>query len=358
MRIVRVETWREHVPLSRPYAISGFHTEEVDLFFVRLVGDGPHVGLGSATPSPEITGESVEECAAALDPDALGFLVGADARSLGARCADAERLAGTPAARAAVDTALHDLCARHLGVPLVELLGGRRHYGLETSITLGIRSTQESLAEAEEYLGRGFRCLKVKIGADLEADLERLARLREAVGPDVALRVDANAGYTPAETRRLLELLGHLDLELVEQPVAPEQVDGLRELPAELRGRIALDESVHTARDALALARPPAPAGLWVLKLMKSGGVGPCTDIARIAAAAERGLMWGCMDESRISIAAALHAAYASPATRLLDLDGHLDLERDPACGGFRLEQGRLTLGDSPGLGVRLTGGV
>ena len=155
----------------------------------------------------------------------------------------------------------------------------------------------------------------------------------------------------------VLALTGDLDLELLEQPVPPEVVDGLRELPQDQRERIALDESLHTARDALALARPPAPAGVWVLKLMKSGGVGPCTQLARIAAAAGTGLMWGCMDESRVSIAAALHAAYASPATRLLDLDGHLDLARDPAAGGFVLEDGRLYPTPEPGLGVTLERG-
>ena len=354
MKIVRIESWREHVPLSRPYDIASFHTDAVELCFVRIVTDGTSFGIGAATPAEEITGESVDVCAAALDPEALGFLIGRDPRALGACCSAAERMRATPAARAAVDTALHDLCARLLDVPLVELLGGCLHEPLETSITIGIQSTEDTLAEAEEYLGRGFRRLKVKIGADFEADVERLRLLREVVDSGVTLRVDANEGYDLEQTRGLAKLLDELDLELIEQPVSAKLAPRLRELRASVRERIALDESVFDARDALELARPPEPAGTWVLKLMKSGGVRPCLDIARIAEASGRALMWGCMDESRVSIAAALHAAYASRATRFLDLDGHLDLERDPARGGFELEDGRLTLTGAAGLGVTL----
>lgn len=356
MKIVRIESWQQGLPLTRPYTIATQTIEAVTLFFVRLVGDTANVGLGSASPAAVVTGETAEACAAALAPERLDWLVGRDPRHLGGLCRELRhRLAATPAARAALDMALYDLFARHLGVPLVDLLG-RRHDRLETSITIGIKPTAETLAEADEYLGRGFRCLKVKIGLDFEPDLERLARLRERVGPEVRLRVDANQGYSLAQTLRLAEPIARLALELVEQPVPAAEIATLRALPPALAARVAADESLHDENDALALVQEPPICGIFNIKLMKCGGITPALGIAHVAELAGRELMWGCMDESALSLAAALHTAYACPATRYLDLDGNFDLTRDLAVGGYRVEAGRLVLGTAPGLGIALEG--
>jgi len=355
MKIVRVETWRERVPLTRPYTIASGTTEDVELFFVRVVGEH-EIGLGSGAPTELLTGETSDACAAALTEDRLARFGGLDANALGAATALAtELLRATPAARAAVDMALYDLVTRALGVPLAEFLG-RPRAPMPTSITVGIQSTESALAEVDEYLGRGFRSLKVKIGQSIDEDLERLRAIRERVGPAIPIRVDANEGYSLADAVRLAESLDALALELVEQPLPAAAPEDLARLPARMRRVLALDESVHDEADAFAHARVPDSCAEYVVKLMKCGGVTPAMSIARIAEAGGRGLMWGCMDESVISIAAALHAAYASPATRHLDLDGSFDLARDPAEGGFRLVDGELHLLDRPGLGVRLRG--
>jgi L-alanine-DL-glutamate epimerase-like enolase superfamily enzyme len=260
----------------------------------------------------------------------------------------------TPAARAAVDMALHDLVARIEDVPLVDLLG-RCHETLPTSMTIGISSVEESIAEADEYLGQGFRCLKVKTGRSFNEDLERLTRLRERVGPDILIRIDANQGYTMDEAGRLGGLADDLDLELIEQPLPASSDPELRTLPSTVRRIIAADESLHGEDDARNLAEDPAACGIFNIKLMKCGGIRPALAIAGVAESAAIDLMWGCNDESVVSIAAALHAAYACPRTRYLDLDGSFDLARDPASGGFVVEDGRLRLLDRPGLGVDLS---
>jgi L-alanine-DL-glutamate epimerase-like enolase superfamily enzyme len=352
MRIVRVETWRESLALARPYVIATRRIEAVELFFVQLVSDGAPSGLGAASPAELVTGETPAACAAALDADRLAWLRGQDPRHLGALCRTAaDELGPTPAARAAVDMALHDLLGRCLGVPVVDFLG-RRSEPLPTSITIGIKSAAETLEEASEYLGRGFRCLKVKIGHDLAADVERLSRLRESVGPSIAIRVDANQGYDLEQTARFAALVARLDLELIEQPLPAAALGELRRLPPALRETVAADESLLGEVDALRLVEPPAACGIFNIKLMKCGGISPALSIAGIGAWTGRRLMWGCMDESVVGIAAALHAAHACPATRFLDLDGSFDLARDAARGGFRLQDGRLQILDRPGLGV------
>jgi L-alanine-DL-glutamate epimerase-like enolase superfamily enzyme len=354
VKILRATASLEEFALTRPYAISGQKPlGAVGIAVVRIEDEGGRVGLGAASPGERVTGETLDACLAALSEEALAWLEGRDIRTLPRLCREAAGCTpGTPAARAAIDMALHDLLAQHLGLPLVEMLG-RAHAELPTSITIGIKPTREALAEADEYLARGFRALKVKVGDSLDEDLERLTKLRERVGNAIALRADANVGYTVEETARFIEHTAGLGLELVEQPVPREAFEELRTLPPRARARLAADESLHDERDALALASPDPLCGAFNVKLMKCGGLRPALRIAAIAETAGIAVMWGCMDESRISIAAALHAAFASPATRYLDLDGSLDLARDVVTGGFTLENGVMRTTGEPGLGVR-----
>ena len=355
MRIRSVHVASERFALTRPYAIAGqAPMTDVENVVVRIEAETGVAGWGAGSPGEHVTGETYEGCRAALAPENLEWLRGRDVRTLPALCREsAEWFPLTPAARAAVDIALHDLLAKSLGVPLAEMLG-RAHEALPSSITIGIKPLDETLAEADEYLGRGFRVLKVKIGDALEEDIERLVKLRERVGPRAVLRVDANIGYTIEETAQFFERTAPIGIEFVEQPVTREAFEQIRSLRAAWRARIAADESLHGEKDALALAGPPDdPAcGIFNIKLMKCGGVWPALRIAAIAETARVSLMWGCMDESRISIAAALHAAFASPATRYLDLDGSLDLARDVVSGGFTLEGGVMRATGAPGLGV------
>ena len=353
MRITGVESRAEHLPLSRPYRIAGRTTDAVEAFVLVLKTDGGAAGLGAATPEASVTGETADACLRALDAASLAWLEGADVRGLGRLCEEAaRRMAATPAALAAVDMALHDLFARDLGVPLADALG-RVHTSFPTSVTIGIQEAREAIALAQELVGAGFRILKLKTGESLDRDVELVTRLSERFGASVRLRCDANAGYSAAETVSFFEATAALGLEFLEQPV-PAGGGGLRSVPERWRSAVAADESLLDEEDALALAAAPRACGVFNIKLMKCGGIRPALRIASIADAADIGVMWGCMDESVIGIAAALHAALAAPATRYLDLDGSFDLARDVAAGGFLLRDGELSITEEPGLGVSL----
>lgn len=360
MRIASVATFTRRIPLTRPYAISYATTDVAELAFVRVVAEDGTVGLGSAAPVPEITGETFDACVAALDrADEIVGLDAQDLRAVGERLDESFR--STPAARAALDIAVHDLDARLAGESLcARLLARPGAWVLEpaqmprpTSITIGVQSIDSALAEADEYAGRGFRAIKVKVGSHLDRDVELLRRLRERVGPSIALRADANAGYRPSDVERFFREIAAADLELVEQPCPREADDELRRLPEHARERLVADESLHGVADAHRLLELPRPYGVWNVKLMKCGGIGPAREIATLAQSFVH-VMWGCMDESVIGIAAALHAAQTSWSTRYLDLDGSFDLAADPARGGFELAGGMLSTLSAPGLGVEL----
>ncbi len=353
MRITEIHTSVEEFQLARPYTIAFRSVDDVQMNFVRLKTDGGLTGIGCASPESMVTGETREACSAALEAGALSWLEGRDPRTLPALCRELDaRLPGAPAARAAVDIALHDLLAQYLGVPLVEMLG-RAHQSLPTSITIGIKPVDETVTEADEYVGRGFKILKIKLGHSLDEDLARLARLRERIGKDIRVRVDPNQGYSADELNAFVERTSQLDIEFLEQPMAADDIDAMRALPEHVRARLAADETLLDAHDALTLIEPPRACGIFNIKLMKCGGIHAARRIADIADSAGIELMWGCMDESIVSISAALHAALASPATRYLDLDGSLDLARDVVDGGFVLEDGYMRTTDLPGLGVR-----
>ena len=352
MKITSVASCVEDIELTRPYTITFRSINDVKMVFVEIGTDNGLTGLGCASPEEKVTGETREACIAALAEDALAWLEGRDPRTLPALCRELERrLAKTPAARAAVDMALHDLLAQAMGVPLVEMLG-RAHQSLPTSITIGIKSVDETVEEAREYAGRGFKILKVKLGHSLDEDLARLARIREKIGKDIGIRVDPNQGYSASQLETFVDRTHDLDIEFLEQPMAADDIDAMRALPESVRARLAADETLLDARDALTLIEPPRACGIFNIKLMKCGGVRAAGRIADIADSAGIELMWGCMDESIVSISAALHAALASPATRYLDLDGSLDLARDVVEGGFVLEDGFMRTTEAPGRGV------
>ena len=361
MKIHALRSWQETIPFTQPFAVAYASRNEATLHFLEIRTDGGLLGRGSASPSVHVTGETTDTCAAALDESELGWLLGEDVRHahslirrlLPVRCTQTGRtlLSATPAACAAVDMALHDLLTQVLDVPLVDFLG-RCHTALPTSITIGLKPIPEVLSEAQGCLAKGYRALKVKLGYDVEEDIEKLHKLWEILPAETLIRVDPNQSYSAEQTRHFFEQTRGLALELIEQPMPADAIGEMRGMPLELRETLCADESLHSPEDAVRLLTPEPAYGLFNIKLMKCGGIDGGLRIARMAEVAQIPLMWGCMVESRVSLAAALHAAYASPNTRFLDLDGDTDLVRDPAAGGFVLENGNLRLLDRPGLGV------
>ena len=338
--------------LKEGYRIAGHSFTHADNVILKITTADGMVAFGCAAPSDEVTGETPAMTLLALRERLIPLLRGADAADLeGMARGASESAPESPAARAAVDIALHDLAARRAGVPLAAFLGLRRHR-LPTSMTLGIADIPRTLAAARRHVGAGFRFLKIKLGEDWVADAALVRALRDALEPHVLLRGDANQGYTEEEARRFLGALRPGDLELLEQPVRAADLEGMARLASEFELPLMADEAVRTAADARRLIDAGA-ADLINIKLMKSGGIGEAMAIARAATDAGLGVMFGCNDESRISIAAALHCALAAPNAERADLDGHLDLADDVARDGVRIEEGYiLPVPGAAGLGI------
>lgn len=352
MKIKSITSWTADLGNTKPYTIAFKTVDEVNNAFVEITLDNGVTGIGSGNPSEYVTGESFSQCKDALQEKNISFLVGRDIREIHQLTFEVwQKFPKNPAARAALDIALYDTFTKFLNVPLVKYLGQKIH-SLPTSNTIGIKNVEETLKEAQEYGERGFKVLKVKLGIDLNEDIERMVKLREKFGKKFVIRIDANQGYTPEKTIEFYQKTKHLDIELIEQPLPAKEIDAMKKLPDEIRKVIAADESLLTPKSALELVKPPRASGIFNIKLMKCGGVSQGLKIADIAAQEGVELFWGCNDESIVSITAALHTAFSCANTKYIDLDGSLDLARDVVKGGFILKEGIMSCSDKPGLGV------
>ena len=355
MKITSISYWKEDMKLSRPYAVTYVMHDSVSNIFIRIDGDNGQYGLGAGSPSEYVTGELMDENCDARIPELEKILVGKDIRSFqGLIHSLAVKYSKQPALLAALDMALHDLFCKSIGISLGEFLGIKLR-PIPTSITIGLKNVAETVEEGLEYKQRNFKIIKLKIGQSKELDIERCIKLREAVGTEMLIRVDANQGYTVDEFTDFVNKTNHCSLEFYEQPLPPDRAENMLQLSEDIRALCAADENLHNSRDAISLLKMGRPFGIFNIKLMKCGGPTEAIRIASIAHAENIDLMWGCMDESIISITASLHTALSCPSTRYLDLDGSLDLARDIVSGGFELKDGTLyPLLDKHGLGVDL----
>lgn len=351
-KIKNIKVWSVDLGNQRPYTIAFKTVDEVKNAFVEITLANGLTGLGSGNPSEYVVGENLNQTLEALNENNLDFLIGRDIRELNQLTFEVwQRFPKNPGARAALDIALHDAFTKFLGIPLVQYFG-QKIQSMPTSNTIGIKNVEATLVEADEFVGKGFKILKVKLGKDPAEDIERMVKLRERFGNNIVIRIDANQGYNVQQTIDFYQKTKHLNIELIEQPLPAKAISEMKSLPDEVKEIVAADESLISPKDALELVKSPLACGIFNIKLMKCGGPSQGLKIADIALQSGVDLFWGCNDESAVSITAALHTAFACSNTKYIDLDGSLDLAQDIVKGGFILKDGMMSCSDKPGLGL------
>jgi muconate cycloisomerase len=255
-------------------------------------------------------------------------------------------------AKAGIEIACQDARAKALGTSVSRLIGGALKAPLEVIEVVDIVPHQEAAKMAREFVQYGLRCLKIKIGLNPKEDIERVRVVREAVGPDIKLRIDGNQGYDRASALKVSLAVEKFDLQWIEQPLPDWDLEGLALIADAVHTPIAVDESLYTLHDVYKLAKAKA-ADVINIKVSKCGGV---TNSLKIASAAESvGIpcfLGGCI-ETGVGTAAALHFGACSPNLFPgLEIAGSGPFTDDIITTPFVAEHGVVHLPEGPGLGV------
>ncbi|KLU58865.1 L-Ala-D/L-Glu epimerase [Peptococcaceae bacterium CEB3] len=350
-RIVQTEVKTVELSLSTPFHTSLRSAYSVIDVRVTIETDDGIRGVGSASPTAKITGETTESIKAAISNFVLPALQSIDLDDeVAAFEAIQKSIVLNNAAKAAVDIALHDAYAKRRAVSLAQYLNHRDLSEFETDATISLNTPSAMENQALELVGAGFRSLKIKLGGRDDRDIERVKRIRQALGRDAVLRVDANQAWGVKESLQYIDKLAPLGVEFVEQPVYRKDLLGLREVTKHSALPIAADESVFDAYDLNHILFLQA-AHIINLKLMKTGGLYPAKEM--IKTIQEAGLDWmvGSMMEGPASVVAAATLAVAFDS-RYKDLDAAYFLGNQEAAGGPEYRNGKLIVGGGIGLGV------
>ncbi len=367
MIIRDIQTGSISLPLARPFKTALRTVERVEDVAVRILTDTGEVGYGEAPPTAVITGDTTGSILCAIRDFIRPSLLGMDIEDMeGIQRKLHSCILHNTSAKAAVDMALYDLWAKRWNAPLWKLLGGSKPT-FETDITISVNPVDEMVADSLDAVRRGFHILKVKVGKEGKKDVERIAAIRKAIGPDVLIRVDANQGWDPRQSVAIISAMEDkgLDIELVEQPVKATDLDGLRYVTQRVQTPILADEAVFSPADGMKIITTGA-ADLINIKLMKTGGIWQALKLCAIAQSHGVRCMTGCMLESKLAVTAAAHlccgqslavtaAAHlccGQSIVTMADLDGPSLCAVDPFEGGPIFHEATVTMTDAPGLGI------
>jgi muconate cycloisomerase len=303
----------------------------LDHVIVRVATSDGLWGVGEVTVIPEFMGETLDDVLGAIHV-LSSSLEGSDVEEPAEIHALIDRvLPDARSARAAIDEACHDIAGKRLGVPAWRLLGERCREQVDCTWTIGLKSPQATVEDAAAHHAEGYRTFKIKVGKDDAEDLQKVRLVRETLGPDVAIRLDANGAYAPGRALSVLERLQAFDLEMVEQPCAALELDGMALLRSSLGITVLADESVFSAADAKRVIDAGA-ADLVNIKIQKLGGLVPAREVADLVERAGLACVVGSCLESGAGVAASAHFAVACrSATQASDLSAGLQLGIDPA---------------------------
>ena len=360
-QIERVTIHQRAITLRRPFVTAVRTATSIDALVVEVLDSEGRSGWGEAPTSWRVTGESVASVTAAIEGPLQNAILGRDNDDPWASSIALESAAArNSSARMALDCALFDLAAQARGITLHDFLGGTR-VKVRSDMTLSAALRESDLDDlvrvALEHVAEGFRTLKVKVGAGGD-DVAALSAVRDAVGAQITLRVDANQGWTAQEAVRVIGACedAGVDLEMVEQPVHRDDIDGLAFVTQHVHTTVMADEAVWTRREFREIIRSHA-ADMINIKLAKTGGLSGALELLADARRNQVDVIIGCMAETHVGIGAA--AALASVVdtdgtkpSRAHDLDGGLWLTRSPVEGGVSYEGDGVVLASAPGIGI------
>ncbi len=350
MKIIQTEIYKYSIPML-PFTIATGTMHYAQNLLVRIHTDSGIIGIGECSAFPMIAAETQATCYE-MAKDFAQIWKGKDPLDIEQRMEELDLFtAGNYTAKSAFDLALYDIAAKNAQQPLFQFLGGKKKT-IESDLTIGIGTPEQMAATAREFVANAVNMIKVKLGKKPEEDIERIRRIREAIGSTTILRIDANQGWSFDDAVIALKGLGSYGIQFCEQPMRKWNDERLPELMALSPIPIMADESVFTHHDAERLIRNKACAYINI-KFAKSGGILEAIKINQVAEKNGIVCMMGGMLESRVALTAKVHFTMAFDNIHFYDLDtcllGH---QKDPVMGGVKYKGMELILDDSIGIGA------
>ena len=348
-----VEIYKMFIPLKEPFVISLGPIHDVQNVVVIIRTADGCAGYGECSPYMTINGESVDTCFIVGQYFAK-VLKGKSALDIAGGMETMDKtIYGNSSIKSAFDMALHDIAAQHSGVPLYKFLGGEKNKVLETDMTVSIGEPQKMKADAIRFQKEGFPAIKVKLGGKKEDDVARIKAIREGIGNQHPLRIDANQGWGTADYAiEVLNALGEFGIEHCEEPISRYRFMELNKVSAVSPIPIMADESCGDDWDAERLIALKA-CQMFNIKLGKSSGFYKGKKIADLGAKAGLHMQVGGFMESRLGMTAAAHLALSNDHIHHCDFDTPLMFTEDPIIGGIQYkEKGIIEIPDVPGLGA------
>ena len=354
MKIKEIKVGKITVPLKKSFKTALRTVHSIEDIVVKVVTDTGHVAYGEAAPTAVITGDTNGSIRCAIEDYIAPQIIGLDIENMEEIMTRIDKsIIKNTSAKAAVDIAIYDLFGQLYNAPLYKLLGGYKKE-IISDLTISVNEPSEMAEDSIDAVKRGYKTLKIKVGLDSNMDMERIKAIRDAVGYNIDLRLDANQGWKPKEAVMLLRKMEDkgFNIELVEQPVLANDLDGLKFVTDNVNIPILADESVFSPEDAVKIIQNRA-ADLINIKLMKTGGIHNALKICSVAEIYGVECMIGCMLESKLSVSAAAHLAASKKIITKIDLDGPGLCKEDPIIGGPEFNDYRIILNDDGGLGFK-----
>lgn len=354
LKISKIEIFKSPIKLKEPFVISLGPLEYAQNVVVAIYTQEGITGFGECSPFPYINGESMDTCfivgqylAKALkgkNPLAIDACIVAMDKTIYAN----------NSIKSAFDMALYDIASQHAELPLYKFLNGQKNKTMYTDYTVSIGNVDKMVKDAISIKEKGFRFIKVKLGESKDADVERIRRIREAIGMELPMRIDANQGWGVDEAIKTLKAMQPYNIQLCEEPIARWEFMELPRICKSSPIPLMADESCCNHHDAKRLIAMNA-CDMLNIKLGKSGGIFDALKIIEAARMVGMGIQIGGFLESRLAFTASAHLALTSDLIQYFDFDTPLMFVEDPVLGGMTYgSQAEITVPDVPGLGATM----
>ena len=328
MKIENIEIDIIDIDLTRPYTIAYKTTSSIKTLVVKIILSDGTIGIGASNVSKYVVGLDTTD-SYNNSKEYIDHLKGKDIDSFWMIINDIENeFIGDPGSKAGFNLAVYDAYCKSLGISIGKFLG-RKIKSLPTSITVGIKNTEETISEINEYLGMGFNHIKIKLGNDVDEDIRRINIINEKFNNKIKIRIDANQGWDIDEAIEALNNMYKYNIEYCEAPINKELSHKLNYVKENSPIKIMADESLFSSNDALKLV-DGKHCEYFNLKIGKTGGIHEALKIIKIAEKNNIMMQFGGFIESKIIFTVNCHLAYISENIKFLDCDSPLFHKENP----------------------------